>query len=127
MTGTQIKFEQVSNFREVGGVTTRDGRRVRTGRIYRSGHLGNATDADLAALAELGLRGVIDFRGPLDIASDGEDRPPDGVERISLPMFDPATTDDIRKVLATANPEHIHEHFGDGKAFELMKTGAAHL
>jgi protein-tyrosine phosphatase len=108
-------------------VSTTDGRRVRTGRIYRSGHLASASDSDLESLARLGVRVVIDFRGPVDIAHEGEDRLPPGAERVSLPMFDAATTDDVRRLFAGGDPEAIRERFGDGRAFEVMKRGAVHL
>jgi protein-tyrosine phosphatase len=120
-------LEGVSNFRDLGGATGAGGRQVRTGRIFRSGHLAGATDADVAVLAGLGIRTVIDFRGPIDIAHEGEDRMPAGADRLSLPMFDPATTGDIRTLFAAGDPVAIAARFGEGRAFQAMKAGAIQL
>ena len=89
----------ISNFRDVGGWPTREGRRVRTGRLFRSGHLGGASDEDLARLAGLGIRTVIDFRGAQDEDADGPSRLPAGARRVNIPMSDPAGASDIRELL----------------------------
>lgn len=58
-----IPLEGCSNFRDLGGYRTADGRRVRMGRVFRSASLANLTDADLARLGALGIRTVCDLRG----------------------------------------------------------------
>lgn len=50
------------NFRDIGGYTTRDGRRVATGLVFRSGTMCELTERDHAAFEELGLRLVYDLR-----------------------------------------------------------------
>jgi protein-tyrosine phosphatase len=55
-----------SNFRDLGGYTTADGRRVKPGLIFRSGELSNLTPDDYRVLATLRLRTVYDLR------TDGE-------------------------------------------------------
>ena len=52
-----------SNFRDLGGYLTRDGRTVRWRQIFRSNHLGHLTDDDAAVLRSLGVRSAFDFRG----------------------------------------------------------------
>ena len=52
-----------SNFRDLGGYPTRDGRTVRWRQIFRSNHLGHLTEADVEVLRGLGLKSVFDFRG----------------------------------------------------------------
>lgn len=52
-----------SNFRDLGGYPTRDGRSVRWRRIFRSNHLGGLTDDDVAVVRDLGVRSAFDFRG----------------------------------------------------------------
>src|SRR5205814_7353234 len=94
---------------------------------FRSGHLATASDSDLDALARLGIRLVIDFRGPLDISHEGTDRLPSGATRMSLPMFDAATTNDVRTLFSQGDPVAIAERFGEGRAFEAMKTVAIDL
>lgn len=57
-----LPLEQASNFRDLGGYTTRDGRTVRWGRAYRSGAMPLLTDADIATIRELGIDAVVDLR-----------------------------------------------------------------
>jgi protein-tyrosine phosphatase len=52
-----------SNFRDLGGYPTSDGRAVRWRQIFRSNHLGHLTDADIEVLRGLGLKTAFDFRG----------------------------------------------------------------
>jgi protein-tyrosine phosphatase len=120
-------FERVANFRDLGGHTTRDGRRVRSGQIFRSGHLAHASDADLAELAELGIRTVFDFRSAGDLEIDGHDRLPEGAAHVSLPMPDPAVGDDLRAKLRESGPEEMEAVFGNGGAEAMMKKSAAGL
>ena len=58
-----LNLAGASNFRDLGGYPTRDGRTVQWRRIFRSNHLGHLTDPDIAVLRELGVRSAFDFRG----------------------------------------------------------------
>lgn len=75
-------FQGALNFRDFGGVLTRDGRRVARGRLFRSDALWQLSDADLTAFAALGIRTVCDFR-----ADHERERWPN-----RLPPLDPPTT-----------------------------------
>lgn len=121
------QFEKVANFRDLGGHTTRDGRRLRSGRMYRSGHLAHSTDPDLDTLASLGLRTIFDFRTQSDISVDGADRVPSNARHVQLPMPDPAAGDDIRAILADNDGAEIEQIFGDGKAAAMMVRAAASM
>jgi protein-tyrosine phosphatase len=79
---TTALLQGASNFRDLGGYTTADGRRVRRGQVFRSDHLAGLTEADVARLQTLGVRHSLDFRGvaeytatPYAIA---------GIERVAL-------------------------------------------
>jgi protein-tyrosine phosphatase len=52
-----------SNFRDLGGYRTSEGRTVRRGAVFRSAHLGNLTGEDRSALGKLGVRTIVDLRG----------------------------------------------------------------
>jgi protein-tyrosine phosphatase len=58
-----LNLEGASNFRDLGGYPTADGRSVRWRRIFRSNHLGHLTAADIDIVRGLGLRSAFDFRG----------------------------------------------------------------
>jgi protein-tyrosine phosphatase len=58
-----LKLEGASNFRDLGGYPTGDGRMVRWRQIFRSNHLGHLTEADIAIVRGLGIRSAFDFRG----------------------------------------------------------------
>jgi protein-tyrosine phosphatase len=57
-----LPLQGATNFRDVGGYRTADGRRVRWGVIYRSAELSGLTAADQAFLNELGVRTIVDLR-----------------------------------------------------------------
>jgi len=121
------ELDGVTNFRELGGLPTRKGRRVRSRALFRSSHWGRASDADLECLAELGVGVVLDFRTGRDIELEGADRLSPGIERVALPTGDPAGTTDIRTLILEGSLGTLREHFGDGRAEQAMVRGAAAL
>jgi protein-tyrosine phosphatase len=81
-----IPLDGQSNFRDLGGYAAADGRTVRFGQVYRSGELPRLSDRDVAQLDSLGIQTVVNFLTDSEIADRGEDRIPDAVTRVSLPM-----------------------------------------
>ena len=116
--------QSIRNFRSLGGQTTLDGRQVRAGLVYRSAHLAEATESDLQELSVLGIRTVFDFRNPGDLAAEGPNRLPKGVEQVSLPMADPANRTGSRIDFAILSPEELEDRYGNGKAFQWMKEAS---
>ncbi|MEV0272001.1 tyrosine-protein phosphatase [Hamadaea sp. NPDC050747] len=71
-----IDFPRVFNLRDLGGLTTRDGRAIRPGLLYRSDNLGVLADealppADRDRFGALGVRTIIDLRQPAEIERHG--------------------------------------------------------
>jgi protein-tyrosine phosphatase len=67
-----IDFPRVFNLRDLGGLSTRDGRVIRPGLLYRSDNLGVLSDialppADRDRFGSLGVRTIIDLRQPAEI------------------------------------------------------------
>jgi protein-tyrosine phosphatase len=58
-----VPLEGGSNFRDLGGYRTEDGRQVRRSMVFRSAHLGGLTDSDRGSLDKLGVRTIVDLRG----------------------------------------------------------------
>jgi len=121
------RLEGVTNFRELGGLAAHGGRTVRPRRLFRSGHWGGASDRDVERLTALGVTVVFDFRSDADIAFEGPDRLPEGVELVRLAAVDPAGAVDLRGLILESGPEELHEHFGEGRAEARMREAAAGL
>jgi len=114
-----VSLDGQSNFRDIGGYETADGRRVKWGVVYRSGELHKLSDSDVLKLESLGIKAVANFLTEKEIESRGHDRLPDGVIEIPLPMeagnmgdlaevvIEARSTGDFSKVPAEFNPE-IH-------------------
>ena len=115
----QVVLDGQSNFRDIGGYTTVDGRRVKWGEVYRSGELQKLSDEDVAKLDALGVKSVANFLTEREIKSRGQDRLPQGTREIPLPMEagsmgdlaavveEARQTGDFSKVPVDLNPE-IH-------------------
>ncbi|WP_426609207.1 tyrosine-protein phosphatase [Bradyrhizobium sp. McL0616] len=58
-----LSLHGASNFRDLGGYPTADGRTTRWRHIFRSNHLGQLTADDIAIVRALGVRSAFDFRG----------------------------------------------------------------
>lgn len=118
-TKRQVVLEGQSNFRDIGGYKTEDGRSIKWGKVYRSGELHTLSDTDVAKLDALGIRTVVNFMTEAEIESRGHDRLPDGVREVPLPMEagnlgdlaavvnEARGTGDFSKVPVELNPE-IH-------------------
>ncbi|MFK8056891.1 MAG: tyrosine-protein phosphatase [Saprospiraceae bacterium] len=95
----RIPLSGSNNFRDVGGIPTKDGRFVRWGQIYRSDRLSALTDKDLKYLESLGLKTVYDFRSETEVAEDPNILPQiEGLDYINEPIyFDVEDTTNVRE------------------------------
>ncbi len=84
-----IPMENASNFRDLGGIPTKDGRVVKWGKIYRSGKLNDLSDKDLDYFNTLGINTVIDFRDDIEVEKDKTRFPKNReVKRVRTPIGD---------------------------------------
>jgi len=95
----RIPLSGSNNFRDLGGIPTKDGRYVRWGEIYRSDRLSALTKDDLKYLESLGLKTVYDFRSETEVEDDPNVLPEvDGLEYINEPIyFDVEDTTNVRE------------------------------
>jgi protein-tyrosine phosphatase len=113
-----LKLQGGSNFRDLGGYATEDGRTVRRGAVFRSAHLGGLTDEDRKALGGVGVRTIVDLRGVAEAAETPH--LVQGVEcRIVGAHIEPGVGEKIRGAVAdgTANPhlmmQFLTDHYRD--------------
>ncbi|MBM4462275.1 MAG: hypothetical protein FJ012_02920 [Chloroflexi bacterium] len=66
-----LYLQNATNFRDLGGYTSKWGIQVKWGRIYRSNNLVTLTDDDLARVNSLGWHRMVDMRLDYDISRDG--------------------------------------------------------
>lgn len=90
------------NFRDIGGLTTSDGRRVRSGVVYRSGVMDLLDDADVSRLRSLGIKTIIDVRSTGEVEAR-PNRLPAGVTTHHIPVHD-----------VSAAPRSIIERIAEG-------------
>lgn len=56
------RFNEIQNFRDMGGYITNDGKSIKWGKIFRSGDFSNVSDQDMDRLKALNLKTIIDLR-----------------------------------------------------------------
>jgi protein-tyrosine phosphatase len=81
-----IELQGQSNFRDIGGYKTKDGRTVKWGQVYRSGELPRLTDEDVAVLEKINLRMVHNFLLEEEILERGSDRLPEATTLVKNPI-----------------------------------------
>lgn len=101
-----LKIRRVSNFRDVGGYVTRDGRTVKWGQLYRSGHLADLTPRGLDQLNNLGLVTAIDFRSVYETQRH-PNRVLENVKTIHLPVMDKANREMSREIRERVKSNHF--------------------
>jgi protein-tyrosine phosphatase len=84
-----MKIPGVSNFRDLGGYITRDGRSVKWGQLYRSGDLSRLRLRGLEILSNLDLYAIFDFRSNGEVERQ-PNRVPERLQVIHLPVMDQA-------------------------------------
>jgi len=101
-----IKIPRVSNFRDLGGYQTGDGRSVKWGRLYRAGHLADLTPRGLKKVSALDLSVSVDFRSNYEIHHH-PDRLPPGVRSIHLPVMDQANREMSKEIRERIKNNHL--------------------
>lgn len=101
----KLPLEGAHNFRDIGGLTTKDGRTVKKGLLYRSDDLHDLSEADIRLLCSLGLKSVIDYRNEQEWTA----RPDAAIPGVTVYHMDPkadaaamASSDEVPKL----DPSH---------------------
>lgn len=81
-----INFENIYNFRDVGGYAAKDGRTVQWQRLYRADSLSWLTGEDIDRFHALKIRTVIDLRHPDEVERRGRAPEAEGLQYFNLPI-----------------------------------------
>ncbi len=100
-------LEGQSNFRDLGGYETIDGRKVKSGVIFRSGELTYITDEDVAKLDSIGILTVINFLTEEEIQLKGDDRVPENAQSIFLELNSGDMAMEVQKMIRSGDFENI--------------------
>lgn len=104
------------NFRDLGGLATRDGRHVRWGKLLRSDELNGLTDVDLAYLASVPVMGLADFRSEEE-RKRLPDRIPASVKHVYELTIDPGN---LMAMMGTPGAEHFRFDEAMLKVYRLL-------
>ncbi len=102
MVSKKLTFENIRNIRDIGGITTKDGRKIKANKLIRSDSLFNASSKDITDLNNL-IDMIIDLRSDREITSK-PDPHLDNAKFIHLPVNEKQTKVSIVKTYAE-NPE----------------------
>jgi len=103
-----IPMENTSNFRDLGGIPTEDGRVLKWGKIFRSGKLSKLSKRDLDYFNTLGINTVVDFRDDVEVEKDKTLTPNNReVKIIRTPIGDRSGNmqSQLRKQIKSANQD----------------------
>ena len=81
-----VPLEGQSNFRDIGGYQTPNGKSVKRGIVFRSGRMPRLTDDDVTKLQKLGIETVVNFLTPKEIEDSGKNRLPQDAREIQHPI-----------------------------------------
>lgn len=72
----QLPMEGGYNFRDLGGIKTKEGRYIKWGKLFRADELSNLTEKDLKYLTSIPITSVIDFRAQSETKRSPDKLPP---------------------------------------------------
>jgi protein-tyrosine phosphatase len=118
-----IALKSVLNFRDVGGIETRDGRRIREGIVFRSANIDSISRDDIRKLKTLNIKTIVDLRAPYEQKKNS--RKINGIERVSLTLdFEQTTRNKLRPLILRKNSEAEIEEISNSLYLEILDASA---
>lgn len=101
----KLPMDGASNFRDIGGYRTDDGRTVRWGMLYRSDKLSDISPTDERYLDKLAIKRIVDFRSPVEREEEPSRIAPDSsIAVIHRPItVEAAEVDHIKNRIAASD------------------------
>lgn len=87
LANRNIYFKKVDNFRDIGGLTTKDGTMVQWGKIYRSDNLSQLRKSEFDKFNNLNIQTVFDLRTATEIKGK-DDNLPNGVKYVHASLVE---------------------------------------
>jgi len=85
-----VYLRSVHNFRDIGGVTTVDGKHIKEKMLFRSASPDNITGRDIRKMHELNIKTIVDLRAPGETGR--KNKKFEGIQTVSLPLDFERTT-----------------------------------
>jgi len=85
-----VYLRSVHNFRDIGGVTTVDGKHIKEKMLFRSASPDNITGRDIRKMHELNIKTIVDLRAPDETGR--KNKKFEGIQTVSLPLDFERTT-----------------------------------
>jgi len=101
-----LKIPRLSNFRDLGGYMSGDGRTVKWGLLYRAGSLYDISPRAMKSITELDLHASIDFRSVYE-AQRHPDRLPASIQALHLPVMDQANREMSKEIRERITNNHL--------------------
>lgn len=98
ITERKISVSGPSNFRDIGGIPTKDGKHVVWGHFYRADELSGLKDAEFPYLNSLGIKQVYDLRSQDEVNSK-KDHLPETMKWIHYPIFEEGNDVQMKAVM----------------------------
>jgi len=85
----RISIHSIVNFRDLGGIPTKDGRAMQWGKIYRAGDLSNLSKKETEYFNSLGIKTIVEFRNDKEIKKKPNKLPKESViNYVRVPIGD---------------------------------------
>jgi protein-tyrosine phosphatase len=114
VSNRHIYFKNAVNFRDIGGLKTKDGTTVKWGKIYRSDNLSRLKNKEFDKFNSLGIQTVFDLRTSGEIAGK-QDNLPKNVKYIHTPIVK-----DSADVLASIKGQVIRGKITEEQSLQFM-------
>jgi len=121
MTGEamQVYLRSVHNFRDIGGVTTVDGKHIKEKMLFRSASPDNITGRDIRKMHELNIKTIVDLRAPGETGR--KNKKFEGIQTVSLPLdFERTTRERLIPLIKQKNAYNLIDDLISSLYLEIL-------